>query len=72
MWGLEMDSVTVKTNKFRGGERSSNIELFRILSMLMIVAHHYVLNSGLLTLTDQKLTSLDGCQSTYMTQYLML
>ncbi len=26
----------------------------------------------LLTLTDQKLISLDGCQSTYMTQYLML
>lgn len=28
--------------------RSSNIELFRIFSMLMIVAHHYVVNSGLL------------------------
>ena len=31
-----------------GGERSSNIELFRIVSMLMIVAHHYVVNSGLI------------------------
>lgn len=30
------------------GERSSNIELFRIISMLFIVAHHYVVNSGLL------------------------
>ncbi len=28
-----MDAVAVKTNKFGG--RSSNIELFRILSMLM-------------------------------------
>ena len=38
-----MDAVAVKTNKFGGGGvRSSNIELFRILSMLMIVAHHYV------------------------------
>lgn len=28
-------------------ERSSNIELFRIIMMLLIVAHHYVMNSGL-------------------------
>lgn len=42
-----MDAVAVKTDKFRGGVRSSNIELFRILSMMMIVAHHYVVNSGL-------------------------
>jgi hypothetical protein len=27
--------------------RSSNLELYRILCMLMIVAHHYVVNSGL-------------------------
>lgn len=27
--------------------RDSNIELFRIISMLLIVAHHYVVNSGL-------------------------
>lgn len=27
--------------------RSSNLELYRIVSMLMIVAHHYVVNSGL-------------------------
>ena len=29
--------------------RSSNIELYRIIVMLFIVAHHYVVNSGLLT-----------------------
>ncbi len=29
-------------------ERSSNLELFRIITMLLIVAHHYVVNSGLL------------------------
>lgn len=34
--------------KISGGERSSNLELFRIISMLVIVAHHYVVNSGLL------------------------
>lgn len=28
--------------------RDSNIELFRIFAMLLIVAHHYVVNSGLL------------------------
>lgn len=32
--------------------RDSNLELYRILCMLMIVAHHYVVNSGL--------TSVDG------------
>lgn len=46
-----MDAVAVKTDKFRG-VRSSNIELFRILSMLMIVAHHYVVNSGLIDCID--------------------
>ena len=50
-----MDAVAVKTNKF-GGVRSSNIELFRILSMLMIVAHHYVVNSGLINCIDAQST----------------
>lgn len=45
-----------KITKFenRGGysqpekkERSSNLELYRIIVMLLIVAHHYVVNSGL-------------------------
>ena len=35
----------------RGGgtttQRNSNLELFRIITMLLIVAHHYVVNSGL-------------------------
>ena len=31
----------------QGTMRSSNIELFRIVTMLFIVAHHYVVNSGL-------------------------
>lgn len=30
-----------------GKERNSNLELYRIVCMLMIVAHHYVANSGL-------------------------
>lgn len=32
--------------------RSSNIELFRIVLMLIIIAHHYVVNSGIATLYD--------------------
>lgn len=31
-------------------KRDSNLELFRIITMLLIVAHHYVVNSGLLDL----------------------
>lgn len=36
-------------------ERSSNIELFRIVTMLLIVAHHYVVNSGLMTVMEDNL-----------------
>ena len=28
-------------------QRSSNLELYRIICMIMIVAHHYMANSGL-------------------------
>lgn len=38
--------------KIGGGQRRSNIELLRLISMLMIVAHHYVVNSGLLSCID--------------------
>ena len=36
--------------------RNSNLELFRILTMISIVAHHYVVNSGLMA-TDGVITS---------------
>ena len=29
-------------------QRNTNLELFRIISMLFIVAHHYVVNSGMM------------------------
>ena len=32
--------------------RNSNLELYRIIVMLLIVIHHYVVNSGLMTLMD--------------------
>lgn len=46
-----MEKNAEKINKNLGGAiskapRSSNLELYRIVCMLMIVAHHYVVNSG--------------------------
>lgn len=29
-------------------QRNSDLELYRIITMLAIVAHHYVVNSGLM------------------------
>lgn len=37
----------VSTDKVKYKERYSNLELYRIIVMLLIVAHHYVVNSGL-------------------------
>lgn len=42
-----MDELAIKK---RGGTRTSNLELYRIIVMLLIVAHHYVVNSGVLEL----------------------
>lgn len=43
-----MSQVIVKT----ATPRSSNIELLRIIAMLLIVAHHYVVNSTVMGLFD--------------------
>ena len=37
-----------QTKPDRKKERNSNLELYRIIVMLLIVAHHYVVNSGLI------------------------
>lgn len=37
--------------------RDSNLELYRIIVMLLIVAHHYVVNSGLLEVLDSHISS---------------
>ena len=37
----------------RGGQRESGIELFRITSMLVIVAHHYIVNSGVMDAVNE-------------------
>ena len=46
-----MDEVI--KNKRGGGTRNSNLELYRIIVMLLIVAHHYVVNSGVLDVMYQ-------------------
>ena len=48
-----MNNKMVITGKMGGykpslKQRESNLELFRIITMLLIVAHHFVVNSGLL------------------------
>lgn len=45
---MSMCHSEVIKNTSEGG-RESGIELFRILTMLVIVAHHYFVNSGLST-----------------------
>ena len=44
--------------------RDSNLELYRIITMMLIIAHHYVVNSGL--------TSVDGVLYTNPTSWRTL
>ena len=48
---MHTDMKTIKNNS--GGGRESNLELFRIITMLCIVAHHYVVNSGMISMLPQ-------------------
>lgn len=47
-------------------ERKSNLELYRIVCMLMIVAHHYVLNSGLTSKGGPLLTDYTSGNSIFL------
>lgn len=46
--------------------RSSNLELYRIICMLMIVAHHYVVNSGLTSAGGPLVTCPDAPNSIFL------
>lgn len=47
-------------------QRDSSIELFRIITMLMIVAHHYIVNSGITgEITQANVLSLNGIFSLF-------
>ena len=37
----------ISRGALQGGIRQSNFELFRIITMLLVIAHHYVVNSGI-------------------------
>lgn len=43
----KMNCFLQEKDNFEKKQRKSNLELFRIITMLLIIAHHYVVNSGL-------------------------
>lgn len=47
-------------------QRSSNFELYRICCMLMIVAHHFVVNSGLTSSGSEMMTHPTATNSVYL------
>lgn len=47
-------------------KRSSNLELYRIVCMLMIVAHHYVVNSGLTDTDSVMMAHSTAANSIYL------
>lgn len=49
--------------------RSSNLELYRIICMLMIVAHHYVVNSGLYAEGGPLLIDFTSGKSIFLTLF---
>ena len=49
--------------------RSSNIELYRIICMLMIVAHHYVVNSGVSGVGAPLMTDFTSSKSLFLTLF---
>lgn len=49
---IPLESSSVSQTK----RRESNLELYRIIVMLSIVAHHYVVNSGLIELLNEETT----------------
>ncbi len=48
---MEKNILSKETATTPAKTRSSNLELLRIITMLLIVAHHYVVNSGLMDST---------------------
>lgn len=60
---------TEKTKKFGGRPgkvRDSNIELYRIITMLFIIAHHYVVNSGLISADGPIYSDISSWRSIFL------
>ncbi len=49
--------------------RSSNLELYRILCMLLIVAHHFVMNSGLTSAGSPLMSENSSANSIFLTLF---
>lgn len=50
-----------KVQNISAKQRDSSIELFRIITMFMIVAHHYIVNSSITgEITQANVLSLNG------------
>jgi len=49
--------------------RDSNLELYRILTMLLIIAHHYVVNSGLTNTDGQLFRNLISLRSQFLLMF---
>lgn len=43
-----LSTTEIREREENGVQRESGLELFRILTMMLIIAHHYVVNSGLI------------------------
>lgn len=52
----ELTNKTLKNQSLKGG-RNSNLELLRIMAMLAIIAHHYVVNSDIVSLALEALNA---------------
>ena len=61
-----MNNNALQVNRGGYKQRSSNFELYRILCMLMIVAHHYVVNSGLTSPDSPMLANSTSANTLYL------
>ena len=52
MYSMVSNSKSANNSKIQSKLRQSNIELLRIVLMLLIIAHHYVVNSGLMSIIN--------------------
>lgn len=72
---LDIKKIPSPTSNKRGGEadakkqRRSNLELYRIICMMMIVAHHYVVNSGLCIDGGPMMSDLSFGKSLFLTLF---
>lgn len=52
-----LQTLQMKLKNLECKRRESNIELFRIITMLLVIAHHFVVNSGLIAEWEPMLTN---------------